>query len=108
MRETFGKWLLDVAKYILTALLLSYFFSDLTYTPNLLIVISFFLVCLLSGAYLLKKSEYGSTERKIADGRTDDIVRHNRRLRNDKKRRKERTSNQGITKNVSNTPATNH
>lgn len=91
MKKEFGKWFLDVAKYIFTALLLSYFFSDLSATPLVIVVIFLFLSFMLIGAYLLKSEleEYGSTERKTYSSGGDGRVGNNYRPRRNKKRRKE-------------------
>lgn len=91
MKKEFGKWFLDVAKYIFTALLLSYFFSDMSATPLIIVVIFLFLSFMAIGAYLLKSEseEYGPTERKTFSSGGDGRVGNNYRPRRNKKRRKE-------------------
>ncbi len=91
MKKEFGKWFLDVAKYIFTALLLSYFFSDLSATPLIIVVIFLFLSFMFIGAYLLKSDneEYGSTEFKTYSSGSDGCIGNNNRPRRYKKRRKE-------------------
>ncbi len=90
MKKEFGRWFLDVAKYIFTALLLSYFFSDLSATPLIIVVMFLFLSFMLIGAYLLKSesNEYGPTECKTYSSGGDGHIGNNRRPRRNKKRRK--------------------
>lgn len=95
MKKEFGKWFLDVAKYIFTALLLSYFFSDLSATPLIIVVIFLFLSFMFIGAYLLKSDneEYGPTELKTYSSGSDGRIGNNNRPRRYKKRRKEADQN---------------
>lgn len=97
MKREFGKWFLDVAKYIFTALLLSYFFSDLTSMSLLIIVILLFLLFVFLGAYLIKSDEYGTTECKTTGIGNNGSVGSNHRSCNDKRRRKESTKNERVT-----------
>lgn len=97
MKKEFGKWFLDVAKYIFTALLLSYFFSDLTSMPLLIVVILLFLLFVFLGAYLIKSAEYGSTECKTPGIGDNGRIGSNHRPRNDKRRRKESAKNERVT-----------
>lgn len=96
MEEVIGKWLLDVAKYILTAILLSYFFSDLNDAPNLFIILLFFLATLLSGVVLIKRSYNGSTKCKTVDDRDNGPNLDNSRFRRYKKRRKETNADKAL------------
>lgn len=51
----FGKWLLDVAKYILTALFLATFFGDMETPIALVSAVVLMLVMLCIGLWLIKK-----------------------------------------------------
>ena len=53
MRQEFGRWFLDVAKYILTALLLSSFFGEMNSIYYTILAFCIFALCLLVGALLL-------------------------------------------------------
>ena len=53
MRQEFGRWFLDVAKYILTALLLSSFFGEMNNIYYTILAFCIFALCLLVGALLL-------------------------------------------------------
>ena len=52
----FGKWLMDVAKYILTALLLATFLGDMNSTGTIIASIVLMLGMLGIGLWLVKKS----------------------------------------------------
>ena len=52
MRQEFGRWFLDVAKYILTALLLSSFFGEMNNIYYTILAFCIFALCLLVGALL--------------------------------------------------------
>lgn len=107
MKKEFGKWFLDVAKYIFTALLLSYFFSDLTSMPLLVVVILLFLLFVFLGAYLIKSDEHDeSTECKTSGSGDNGRVSSDYRSRNDKRRRKKKTTNERVT-NKYNSPSNN-
>lgn len=53
MKETFGKWFLDVAKYILTALFLTTAFMGMEESKVLVFTSIGFLVCIFVGFALL-------------------------------------------------------
>lgn len=58
MRKEFGKWLMDVAKYIATAVLLSSVFEEMQNTYIIYLICSFVLIVLLCvGLILVKDSE---------------------------------------------------
>ena len=57
MKETFGKWFLDVAKYILTAMFLTTVLTDMEGPRVLLVTFLIFSICLVIGYQLLKKAE---------------------------------------------------
>ena len=50
----FGKWLLDVAKYMLTALLFANFFGDMDSLGTISFVTKLMLVMLVSGLWLVR------------------------------------------------------
>ncbi|RHC79403.1 hypothetical protein DW830_00995 [Prevotella sp. AM34-19LB] len=52
----FGKWLMDVAKYILTALLLATFLGDMNSAATIIASIVLMLGMLGIGLWLVKKS----------------------------------------------------
>lgn len=52
----FGKWLMDVAKYILTALLLATFLGDMNSADTIIASIVLMLGMLGIGLWLVKKS----------------------------------------------------
>ena len=52
----FGKWLMDVAKYILTALLLATFLGDMNSSGTIIASIVLMLGMLGIGLWLVKKS----------------------------------------------------
>lgn len=58
MEKEFGKWLLDIAKYMVTALLLSTIFSDLKDPIILYTVALVALVLLLGGLSVIYNSEH--------------------------------------------------
>ena len=84
MRQEFGRWFLDVAKYILTALLLSSFFGEMNNIYYTILAFCIFALCLLVGALLLKGKDYDKT----IDSRSDGRFRNNSGPRHNKKRRK--------------------
>jgi len=55
MRKEFGKWLMDVAKYIATAVILSTIFSDMQGTSLFIISFGGVLLALLWGLYLVRE-----------------------------------------------------
>ena len=65
MKKEFGKWLLDVAKYVATVVILSTIFSDIQEKSSIYIV---GIICvglaLLWGLYLVKEPENKSKKRK--------------------------------------------
>ena len=57
MKREFGKWLLDIAKYMVTALLLATIFKDM-YDPIIIyMVVLLSLVILISGLYVIYDSD---------------------------------------------------
>ena len=55
MRKEFGKWLMDIAKYLLSAVLLSSMFSRIDTTETVLGCIFMTVCTLLFGLYLIKE-----------------------------------------------------
>ena len=68
MKRIFGHWILDIAKYFVTALFLSSLFADVSsvmprwlfYLGNSVII----LVVILAGVYLIKKADKEDAEKK--------------------------------------------
>ena len=57
MKREFGKWLLDIAKYMVTALLLATIFKDM-YDPIIIyMVVLLALVILILGLYVIYDSD---------------------------------------------------
>lgn len=57
IKQEFGKWFLDVAKYVVTALLLSSMIEGLSQWWLMGVSVSVALLCLLFGGVLLKKGK---------------------------------------------------
>lgn len=57
MKKEFGKWLLDIAKYMVTALLLSTIFADMREPIIMYLVAIFSLVLLIIGLAVIYNSE---------------------------------------------------
>lgn len=71
MRQEFGKWFLDVAKYILTALFLSSYFGKMDSVLYASLAFCIFSFCIIAGIILLKKKErdYDIIDNRRTDGR---------------------------------------
>ena len=66
MKREFGKWLLDIAKYMVTALLLATIFKDM-YDPIIIyLVVHLSLVILILGLYVIYDSDLD--EKKLKKG----------------------------------------
>ena len=66
MKREFGKWLLDIAKYMVTALLLATIFKDM-YDPIIIYMVVFLsLVILILGLYVIHDSDLD--EKKLKKG----------------------------------------
>jgi hypothetical protein len=64
MKREFGKWLLDIAKYMVTALLLATIFKDM-YDPIIIyMVVLLSLVILISGLYVIYDSDLDEKKKK--------------------------------------------
>ena len=57
MKKEFGKWLMDIAKYMVTALLLSTIFADMAEPIILWMVVIFSAVTLIAGLSIIYNSE---------------------------------------------------
>ena len=57
MKEAFGKWLLDIAKYMVTALLISTIFADMKEPIIVYIVVLLSIIILLFGLSIIDESE---------------------------------------------------
>ena len=57
MKREFGKWLMDIAKYMVTALLLSTIFADMNEPIIVYLVVILSVVILLIGLYWVNESE---------------------------------------------------
>lgn len=60
MKKEFGKWLMDIAKYLTTAVLLSSVFNDIKESWVIYFVVSVAIVLtLLAGLYLVRDNKKG-------------------------------------------------
>ncbi len=57
MKKEFGKWLMDIAKYMVTALLLSTIFADMQEPIIIYMVIILSIVILVSGLILISDED---------------------------------------------------
>ena len=57
MKKEFGKWLMDIAKYMVTALLLSTIFADMQEPIIIYMVIILSIVILISGLILISDGD---------------------------------------------------
>ena len=65
MRKEFGKWLMDVAKYMVTAILLSSTFSEVHEQSFVYAICFFVMICLLLlGLFLVKDSKKSISKKK--------------------------------------------
>ena len=55
VKQEFGKWFLDVAKYVLTAMLLTTMIDGMNQTWLLAVTTAVTMICLLFGAVLIRK-----------------------------------------------------
>ena len=70
MKKEFGKWFLDLAKYILTAIFLTTYLTGLEESRLFWITFVAFVLCLLSGYFLLKQSDKENIVFKYCKGDT--------------------------------------
>ena len=57
MKREFGKWLMDIAKYMVTALLLSTIFSDMQEPIIIYMVVILSVVVLIIGLYWVNEAD---------------------------------------------------
>ncbi|WP_372473222.1 DUF6722 family protein [Capnocytophaga sp. ARDL2] len=58
MRKEFGKWLLDISKYLVTAVFISNIFSEMKYNPLLIFVgIGIILLTFIIGMIMVDDTE---------------------------------------------------
>ena len=67
MKREFGKWLLDIAKYMVTALLLATIFKDMKDPIIIYMVVILSLVVLIFGLYVIYDSD--QDDKKIKKGK---------------------------------------
>ena len=65
MKKELGKWLMDIAKYMATVLLLSTVFADMANPIIFSVVISLSLVLLLSGLAVIHDGEKSNNNNKV-------------------------------------------
>ena len=76
MKKEFGKWFLDLAKYILTAIALTTLFRGMEEAELLWTTFAAFSVCVLFGYLLLRQSDMEQEQTKIltvTKGRSEPI-----------------------------------
>ena len=64
MKREFGKWLMDIAKYMVTALLLSTIFSDMQEPIIIYVVVILSIIVLIIGLYWVNEAEIENTKNK--------------------------------------------
>lgn len=64
MKEEFGKWLLDISKYMVTALLLSTIFTDITNPLILGLVVIIAMIILACGLHYVKVGKKEENKQK--------------------------------------------
>ena len=64
MKKEFGKWLLDIAKYMVTALLLSTIFADMREPVIMYLVAIFSFVLLIIGLAVIYNSEQEESKKQ--------------------------------------------
>ena len=57
IKHEFGKWFLDVAKYVLTAMILTSMIDDLSQSGLIIGASLLMVLCLLFGAYLMRRGK---------------------------------------------------
>ncbi|MDR1274440.1 MAG: hypothetical protein LBK12_07810 [Odoribacteraceae bacterium] len=66
MKEEFGKWLFDIAKYVMTGVILASLFSNVKEQWILLIsALCLVAITLASGAWLMRKETSKTAKKKI-------------------------------------------
>ena len=75
LKQEFGKWFLDVAKYVLTAMLLSSMIEGMSQVWLLVTATSIILLCLTFGAFLMRKGREEEERRERNRQRHRDKVK---------------------------------
>ena len=57
VKKELGKWFMDIAKYLATAILLSYMFSDLSNGTLLVWAVVTTAICLIGGLIIINNAE---------------------------------------------------
>ena len=64
MKKEFGKWLMDIAKYMVTALLLSTIFADMNDSIIIYMVVILSAIVLFFGLYWVNEAEKEENKKK--------------------------------------------
>ena len=64
VKKEFGKWLMDIAKYMVTALLLSTIFSDMQEPIIIYMVVILSIIVLIFGLYWINEAELEENKNK--------------------------------------------
>ena len=73
MKREFGKWLMDIAKYMVTALLLSTIFADMDNPVIIYMVVVLSIIVLVIGLYLVSDDKK-KTYKKNLKGKKDEYT----------------------------------
>lgn len=76
IKQEFGKWFLDVSKYVLTAMLLSSMIEGLSQTWFIATTAAVTILCLIFGAILMRKGK------EEEDRKARNRERHRNKLKN--------------------------
>lgn len=95
MKKEFGKWFLDLAKYILTAIILTTYLTGLEETNLFWVTSACFVLCLLSGYLLLRQSDkekvkapVSKRKQEAAEMPANEQATHTKRASSKKSKRK--------------------
>jgi len=76
VKQEFGKWFLDVAKYVLTAMLLTSMIEGLSQNWIIGVSVSVILICLIFGGILINQGRIEEQVRERNRQRHRDKVKH--------------------------------
>ena len=76
IKQEFGKWFLDVAKYVLTAMLLSSMIEGLSQSWLINISVAVIVLCLVFGGVLMSKGNKDEDRRERNRQRHRDKIKH--------------------------------
>jgi hypothetical protein len=65
IKQEFGKWFLDVAKYVLTAMILSSMLEGLSQTWLVVGASALMMLCLIFGATLMRKGQEEENRKEL-------------------------------------------